>query len=72
MVLAVSKTQIELLEVSYYPLELWLDGCVPVLLEPFEIADFLGMGNAQVELVQRIFGVLEVRVLEATQLSFSL
>ncbi len=61
--LAICPSQIEILEVSFYPPQtLYLDGCIPILLEPYELAD-LEIDNAQVEF-RAIRGVLEVRVLE--------
>jgi hypothetical protein len=64
LVLAISRTQIEILEISHYPpVALWLDGCIPLLLEPRELSAWLNMPNAQIEL-QSLHGVLEVRILE--------
>ena len=64
LVLAISCTQIEILEISHYPPNtLWLDGCVPILLEPRELSDWLTMPNAQIE-IRALHGVLEVRILE--------
>ena len=64
LVLALSPKQIEILEVSHYPpVALWLDGCVPILLEPRELSVWLTMPNAQAE-IRCLHGVLEVRILE--------
>jgi hypothetical protein len=64
LVLAISRTQIEILEISHYPpVALWLDGCIPLLLEPRELGIWLTMPNAQVE-IRCLHGVLEVRFLE--------
>jgi hypothetical protein len=64
LVLVFSPKQIEILEVSHYPpVAFWLDGCVPILLEPRELCVWLTMPNAQIELCCR-HGVLEVRMLE--------
>lgn len=64
VVLAVSPQQIEVLEVSHYPpVTLWLDGCIPVLLEPRELSAWLCMPHAQIE-IRCLHGVLEVRILE--------
>jgi hypothetical protein len=64
VVLALNPKQIEILEVSHYPaVALWLDGCVPILLEPQELSSWLNMPNAQIEICAA-YGVLEVRILE--------
>ncbi len=63
-VLALTQQSIEILEVSFYPPSaLWLEGCVAVLLEPFELGAWLTATDAQVEL-RCVHGVLEVRLLE--------
>ncbi len=65
LVLGLTRQSIEILEVSFYPpTVLWLEGCVPMLLEPFELSAWLTATDAQVELCCR-YGVLEVRLLEA-------
>jgi hypothetical protein len=62
LVLALWDKQIEVLEVSHFlPATLWLEGCVPVLLEPHELGAYCTGGDYQLELVQHLAGVFEVR-----------
>jgi hypothetical protein len=65
LVMALYQQQIEILEVShYFPATLWLDGCVPVLLEPHELESWANAPDCQLELLQRMDGIFEVRFLE--------
>jgi hypothetical protein len=65
LVLALWGRQIEVLEVSrFVPIEPWLEGCVPVLLEPHQLEAYCGAAKCQLELIQCFAGVFEVRWLE--------
>jgi hypothetical protein len=65
LVLALYQQQIEVLEVSHYtPAALWLEGCTSVLLEPYELEAWANAPECQLELVQCMAGVFEVRFFE--------
>jgi hypothetical protein len=65
LVLALHNSQIEVLAVSHYsPCTLWLEGCVPVLLEAHELESWATAPNCQLELLQCFDGVFAVRIFE--------